>query len=104
MTTRTRFSDLPELCRDAVLTHLDDGPFADESDYAEAYADAALLEAAAQQRESAANESDHAPTDAELAGDESISAFYDALSEGFAAWLSAQVELPEHFTIAQVAA
>jgi hypothetical protein len=61
-----------------------------------------LAEYAAQQRERAANASDYAPTDAEIASDPEISAILDDWRAGDIDWLAEQVEEPEHFTIATV--
>lgn len=121
----TRASDLPAADLPVTL----DGPHADESDYALVYSDELLAAAmaahraaeasqeqpdpdaarlhaeyAAQRRTAAANLDEHAPTEAELAADPEISAILDAYRAGDIDWLSAQVEAPEHFTVAQVAA
>lgn len=123
----TRAADLPEELPPVTL----DGPHADESDYALVYSDELLAAAmaaaraaaraaegpqedpdaarltaeyAAQRRASAANADEHAPTDAEIAADPEISAILDGWRAGDIDWLAAQVEAPEHFTVAQVAA
>ena len=130
MNLRTRAADLPELDRDPAQHPLDGDAYSTEGDYAPVYADEALaLEMAAarafaaaeasqegpdelrlraeydaQRRARAANSSEYAPTDAELAADESISAVLDGWRDGDLAWLSEQVEQPEHFAIAARAA
>ena len=98
---RTQAHHLPELELDPPA--LDAGRSADEADYAEEHAREALaaemaaLRAAAPQptpdpdgaRLMAEYAADHAtPSDAELAADESVSAFLDASREAFVDWLS----------------
>lgn len=121
----TRAADLPEEL--PPVGSFDGGPHVDESDYALVYSDELLAlamaahraaegpqedpdaarliaEYAAQRRASAANADEHAPTEAELAADPEISAILDEYRAGDIDWLSEQVEAPEHFTVAQVAA
>lgn len=98
---RTQAHHLPELELDPPA--IDAGRFADEADYAEEHAREALaaemaaLRAAAPQptpdpdgaRLMAEYAADHAtPSDAELAADESVSAFLDDSREAFVDWLS----------------
>lgn len=100
---RTQAHHLPELELELDPPALDAGRSADEADYAEEHAREALaaemaaLRAAAPQptpdpdgaRLMMEYAADHAtPSDAELAADESVSAFLDASREAFVDWLS----------------
>lgn len=66
----------------------------DECDATEEELDAADARAALMAAEDEAAANDSAPSDAELAADESVSAFIDSITDGFVEWLSAQVEEP----------
>lgn len=129
---RTTLADLPELDVDAIdlpltapdpLDPADLALYAADADHALQLAERAAFDAAealrpdpdaarliaeyaAQQRARAANASDYAPTDAELAADPEISAILDAYRAGDIDWLAAQVEEPSQVSImvAQVAA
>ena len=74
----TQAHHLPELEDPTPRGTFDGGPHTDESDYSREYDDAALLDAAAEEG---------APTDADLASDEDISAFLDASRAAFIGWL-----------------
>lgn len=77
----------------------------DECDATEEELDAADARAAlmAAEDEAAANDLD-APSDTELAADESVSAFFDARTADFLDDLAGMVEQPEMFVIAMRAA